>query len=60
MLRFAIYIATPKMPHGIRVILKKFFLCPSIFFSLRTEVLMEMSAKIADFWHMTHCSLIEI
>jgi len=54
------YIAAPKIPHGIRVILKKFFLCLNIFFSLRTEILMEMATKITDFWHMTHCSLIDV
>jgi hypothetical protein len=53
------YIAAPKIPHAIRVILKKFFLYLNIFFSLKTEVLMEMAAKITDFWHTTHCSLIK-
>jgi hypothetical protein len=54
------YFAAPKIPHGFRVILKIFLLCLNIFFSLRTEVLMAMAARITDFWHMAHCSLIEV
>jgi len=55
------YIAAPKLPHGVSVILKKFLLCFNIFFSSRIEVLMVMVVSITDFWHMTQCSsLIEV